>query len=92
MGDTVYSGMDLGEIPDMDTIELEGKIEEIDRGRIAVGQDVQVKIDALPELTMPAKLTVISPLAEVSMNEFPPTRAFARRPTFSIPINACAPA
>ena len=68
--------MSLGEIPDMDTIELEGKIEEIDRGRIAVGQDVLVKIDALPELTMTAKLNVISPLAEVTMNEFPPTRNF----------------
>jgi multidrug efflux pump subunit AcrA (membrane-fusion protein) len=76
VGDNVYSGMDLGEIPDMDTIELEGKIEEIDRGRIAVGQDVLVKIDALPELTLPAKLNVISPLAEVTMNEFPPTRSF----------------
>ena len=76
VGDNVYSGMGLGEIPDMDTIELEGKIEEIDRGRIAIGQDVLVKIDALPELTMPAKLSLISPLAEVTMNEFPPTRSF----------------
>jgi HlyD family secretion protein len=76
VGDTVYSGMGLGEIPDMDTIELEGKIEEIDRGRIGIGQDVLVKIDALPELTLPAKLNVISPLAEVTMNEFPPTRSF----------------
>jgi HlyD family secretion protein len=76
VGDNVYSGMDLGEIPDMDTIELEGKIEEIDRGHIAIGQDVLVKIDALPELTLPAKLSVISPLAEVTMNEFPPTRSF----------------
>jgi HlyD family secretion protein len=76
VGDNVYSGMDLGEIPDMDTIELEGKIEEIDRGRIGIGQDVLVKIDALPELTMPAQLSLISPLAEVTMNEFPPTRSF----------------
>jgi HlyD family secretion protein len=76
VGDTVYSGMGLGEIPDMTTLELEGKIEEIDRGRIAPGQDVLVKIDALPELTLPAKLSQISPLAEVSMNQFPPTRSF----------------
>jgi multidrug efflux pump subunit AcrA (membrane-fusion protein) len=76
VGDNVYSGMGLGEIPDMDTIELEGKIEEIDRGRIAIGQDVLVKIDALPELTLPGKLDAISPLAEVTMNEFPPTRNF----------------
>jgi hypothetical protein len=76
VGDSVYSGMGLGEIPDINTLELEGKIEEIDRGRIAVGQDVLVKLDALPELSLPAKLSQISPLAEVSLNEFPPTRSF----------------
>lgn len=76
IGDNVYSGMGLGEIPDINTLGLEGKIEEIDRGRIAVGQEVIVKLDALPELTLPAKLSQISPLAEVSMNEFPPTRNF----------------
>jgi len=76
VGDSVYSGMGLGEIPDVNTLELEGKIEEIDRGRIAVGQDVLVKLDALPELTLPAKLSQISPLAEVSLSEFPPTRSF----------------
>jgi hypothetical protein len=76
VGDNVYSGMGLGEIPDINTLELEGKIEEIDRGRIALGQDVLVKIDALPELTLAGKLSQISPLAEVTMNEFPPTRSF----------------
>ena len=34
----------------------------------APGQDVLVKLDALPELTLPAKLNQISPLAEVSFN------------------------
>jgi HlyD family secretion protein len=76
VGDNVYSGMSLGEIPDMSTIELAGKIEEIDRGRISNDQDVLVKIDALPELTLPARLSQISPLAEVTMNEYPPTRSF----------------
>lgn len=76
IGDTVYTGMSLGEIPDIANLELEGKIEEIDRGRIALGQDVLVKLDALPELSLPAKLSQISPLAEVSFNEYPPTRSF----------------
>ncbi len=76
IGDNVYSGMGLGEIPDMSTIELSGKIEEIDRGRISKDQEALVKIDALPELNMPAKLSQISPLAEVSVNEYPPTRNF----------------
>jgi len=76
VGDTVYSGMNLGEIPDLSTLQLSGSIEETDRGRIAQNQDVIVRIDALPELSLPARLDVISPLAEVTMTEWPPTRSF----------------
>ena len=76
IGDNVYSGMNLGEIPDLNTLELEGKIEETDRGRIALKQDVIVRIDSLPELTLQAKVNQISPLAEVSYTEYPYTRSF----------------
>ncbi len=75
VGDSVFSGMSLAEIPDLETIEMEGKIEEIDRGRISVGQDVQVHIDSLPELAIPARIGQISPLAEAGF-EYPPTRSF----------------
>ncbi|HUI56713.1 MAG TPA: efflux RND transporter periplasmic adaptor subunit [Bryobacteraceae bacterium] len=76
VGDSVYSGMNLGEIPDLSTLELESNIEETDRGRITAGQDVTVRVDALPELPLAAKVDQISPLAVVSMNEWPPTRSF----------------
>jgi multidrug efflux pump subunit AcrA (membrane-fusion protein) len=76
VGDSVYSGMNLGEIPDLNTLELAGKIEETERGRISANQDVIVRVDALPELALPAKVSQISPLAETSMNEWPPTRSF----------------
>ena len=76
VGDNVWSGMNLGEIPDLNTLELEGRVEETDRGRIEPSQDVVVHIDSLPELSLPAKVGQISPLAETTMNEFPPTRSF----------------
>jgi multidrug efflux pump subunit AcrA (membrane-fusion protein) len=50
-------------------------VEEIDRGRIGVGREVRVRVDALPELQIPAKITQISPLAELS-TDYPPTRSF----------------
>ena len=75
VGDTVFAGMGLAEIPDLTTLQLEGKIEETDRGRISAGQDARVRVDSLPELTMPAKVGSISLLAEQSF-EFPPTRSF----------------
>jgi HlyD family secretion protein len=51
------------------------KVEEIDRGRIAPGNDVRVRIDSLPELNMVARLNSISPLTEQSF-EWPPARSF----------------
>jgi multidrug efflux pump subunit AcrA (membrane-fusion protein) len=75
IGDNVYSGMVLAELPDLSTLQMDGKVEEIDRGRIAINQDVRVRIDSLPELTIEAKIGQISLLAE-SSNEFPPVRNF----------------
>jgi HlyD family secretion protein len=64
VGDQVWPGASVAEIPDLNTLEMEGKIEEIDRGRIALGNDSRVRIDSLPELIMPAKLSSLSPLTE----------------------------
>lgn len=75
VGDNVYSGMNLAEIPDMSSLAMDAKVEEIDRGRIGLGKDVRVRVDALPELQIPAKITQISPLAELS-TDYPPTRSF----------------
>ena len=38
VGDQVWPGGAVAEIPDLNTLEMEGKVEEIDRGRIAVKQ------------------------------------------------------
>jgi multidrug efflux pump subunit AcrA (membrane-fusion protein) len=75
VGDNVYSGMNLAEIPDMNSLAMDAKVEEIDRGRIGVGKDVRLRVDALPEVEIPAKITQISPLAELG-TDYPPTRSF----------------
>ena len=75
VGDNVFSGMNLAEMPDMSSLVMDAKAEEIDRGRMAVGNDVRVHVDALPELSIEAKITQISPLAELG-TEWPPTRSF----------------
>jgi multidrug efflux pump subunit AcrA (membrane-fusion protein) len=75
VGDNVFSGMNLAEMPDMASLVMDAKAEEMDRGRIAVGNDVRVRIDALPELSIETKITSISPLAELGV-EWPLTRHF----------------
>jgi HlyD family secretion protein len=76
VGDHASPGVTIAEIPDLNTLEMESKINEEDRGRIAVGDDVNVYVDALPEQTIHAKLTSISLLTEQSFDEWPPLRTF----------------
>ena len=75
VGDQVWPGAAVAEIPDLETLEMEGKVEEIDRGKIAVEQPVRIRIDALPETTFPAKLEQLSPMTVMGW-DWPPTRTF----------------
>jgi hypothetical protein len=80
-GDHVASGATIAEIPDLSTLEMESRVEETDRGRIAEGDSVSVHVDALPEQVFRATLLSISPLTEQSNEDWPPVstfRAFAR--------------
>jgi HlyD family secretion protein len=75
VGDRVWPGSTIAEIPDLATLEMKGKVEEIDRGRIQSGFPVRVHVDALPEKTFDSELTLISPLTEQNW-EWPPSRNF----------------
>ena len=68
VGDQVPAGMNLATIPDLSSLLMDAAVEEIDRGRMHVGDEVIVRIDALPDVSIPAKLTTISPLAEISVD------------------------
>ena len=76
VGDHAVPGGVLAEIPDLSTLEMESKIDETDRGRIAINDTVLVHVDAFPEKVVTATLTSITPLTEESFNEWPPTRSF----------------
>jgi HlyD family secretion protein len=76
VGDHASAGLAIAEIPDMATLEMESKVDEVDRGRIKVGDAVMVHVDAFPEKVLTAKLDSISPLTEQSFTEWPPTRSF----------------
>jgi len=75
VGDQVWPGAAVAEIPDLNSLEMEGKIEEIDRGRVQAGAGATVRIDSLPELNLPAKVARISPLTQMTW-EWPPTSSF----------------
>ncbi|MGA8030634.1 MAG: efflux RND transporter periplasmic adaptor subunit [Bryobacteraceae bacterium] len=76
VGDHVSAGLAIAEIPDLSTLQMESKVDEVDRGRIALGDSVLVHVDAFPEKVLNAKVQSITPLTEESFNEWPPTRSF----------------
>jgi hypothetical protein len=75
VGDRAFPGAVIAQVPDLSSIRLEAKIDEVDRGKLNVGLDGLVKIDALPEKTWNGKLAGVSPLTEQSF-DWPPSRSF----------------
>jgi len=64
-GDRAWPGAGIVELPDLSSLRVSGRVEEADRGRVAVGQPVVVRIDAVPDKEFSARVIEISPLAKV---------------------------
>jgi HlyD family secretion protein len=75
VGDNVWPGSSIAEIPDLRSLRFKGKLEEIERGRVIAGQPVRIYLDPFPERPFTGKVQTISPLTEQNF-EWPPTRNF----------------
>lgn len=75
-GDRAWPGAAIAELPDMTEIRASARIEEVDRGRLEVGQTAIVRVDAIPDREFAAKVVQISPLAKPDHSSWPPTRNF----------------
>lgn len=64
-GDAAWTGAAIAEIPDLSAMRIELKLDEVDRGKMKLGQVVKVKVDAIPEKELMAELDWISPIAAV---------------------------
>jgi multidrug efflux pump subunit AcrA (membrane-fusion protein) len=62
-GDKAWTGAPIAEIPDLSEMRIELKLEEVDRGKIQLGQDVRIRVDAVPDREFTATLDWISPIA-----------------------------
>ncbi len=49
VGDTVWRGGKVLEIPDLNAMQADGKVDESDAGRVAVGQPVTLRLDSHPD-------------------------------------------
>jgi multidrug resistance efflux pump len=76
-GDRAWAGASILELPDLSSIHLEARLDESDRGRLKVGQQAAVKIEAVPGQDFNARVDLISVLARVDFSSgWPPVRNF----------------
>lgn len=64
-GDRAWTGAAIAEIPDLNEMRIELKLDEVDRGRLQMGQQLRINVDAIPDSEFAAQLDWISPIASV---------------------------
>lgn len=62
-GDQAWTGAEIAEIPDLSQMYVDIKLEEVDRGKLQIGQKVRLRVDAIPDKEFTAELDWISPIA-----------------------------
>lgn len=63
-GDTLWPGMTLARIPDLDALRVEALLFDVDDGRIRVGERAAVVPDTFPDRRLPARVASIAPVAQ----------------------------
>ena len=69
-GDRAWTGAAIAEIPDLSEMRIELKLEEVDRGKLRIGQNVKIRVDEVPDKEFIAQLDWISPIAALIFKGF----------------------
>ncbi len=80
-GDTVWAGADIAEIPNLSSMRVEFRVEEIDRGRASIGPHVRIRVDAAPGTVFEGSIDWLSPIATLLFRRFPPEKNFPAQAT-----------
>ncbi|MGO8736818.1 MAG: efflux RND transporter periplasmic adaptor subunit [Terriglobia bacterium] len=75
-GDRAWNGATIAELPDFSTLQVSTRIEEVDRGRIRLGQTATIRVDAVPDREFQAHIAQISGLAKTDFTGWPWPRNF----------------
>jgi cobalt-zinc-cadmium efflux system membrane fusion protein len=65
-GDKAWTGASIAEIPDLSSMRIELILEEVDRGKLQLGQAAHIRVDAVPDKEFRADLDWISPIASLN--------------------------
>ncbi len=80
-GDRAWTGAAIAEIPDLSSMRIELKLEEVDRGKLQMGQAARLRVDAVPDSEFQADLDWISPIASINFRGGWTEKTFPARAT-----------
>lgn len=63
-GDSVFPGVDIAQLPDLQTLRVEARLFDVDDGRIAPGMGVHATLDAFPERRFKGRVRDIDTIAQ----------------------------
>ena len=62
IGDEIYQGANMGNVPNLSKMKVETQVNEFDYEKIEVGQKVVVRLDALPDVSFDGEVSLIEKL------------------------------
>ena len=75
-GDRVWAGASIAELPDISSMFGSARVDEVERGRMAIGQAGTIRVEALPDRELKGHVDKISALAKADFTTWPPPRNF----------------
>lgn len=63
VGDNLWPGMTVGELPDLSAMVVEAKLSDVDEGRIQAGMRAQCVVDAFADRPLMGTVRAVSPIA-----------------------------
>jgi HlyD family secretion protein len=67
-GDRAWPGASLAELPDTSTLRVSARVDETERGRLALKQPVTIRLDAIPDRQFTGHVESISAIATLDFN------------------------
>ncbi|PYX56105.1 MAG: hypothetical protein DMG76_16020 [Acidobacteria bacterium] len=67
-GDRAWPGAPMGELPDVSSLRISARVDETERGRIAIKQLVTAQLDAIPDRQFTGNIEQISTIATIDFS------------------------
>ncbi len=75
-GDRAWPGAEIAAIPELASIQVNAPVDESDRGRLELKQQVTMRIDAVPDHEHKGGVASISPIAKLDYSSWPIKKNF----------------